>query len=572
MGAPKRGPSQGLGEVFFALCKGVDTPRSLGAWLRFKNGLFGDLVDLSWAPSDYTCADAFAVDYLIKSFVEKSKELKTGIDTKAVALEKFAASEVKCAEVNRRIRNSVPNGTLGGILYVAQRKIADILGPIDYASIARLCKWGPGATLDLPRLGATTPNKNSKIPSVTRECWPVARKLLDGDIHWFDAVTGILPGGDFCVTDLFPKFVPGNRIVTVPKNAKTDRTIAAEPTLNSYVQQGIGRFLRGRLKRFGIDLNDQGRNQKLAEEAFFSALATLDLKAASDTIARELVFLLLPIDWAILLDNCRSKCYKLGGKWYLYSKFSSMGNAFTFELESLIFWGLLYAVAAVRGVDPSKCSVYGDDIICPKEIASELIEVLDWCGFTVNTEKSYLSGNFFESCGKHYFGGFDVTPVYQKEILSGAETIRCYNRLLRWSHRSTLGYGLDSRIRPASRAIERMAGPLSRFRIPFGTEGDDGMLTISDEWPAHVYVAGLGWHCRTLIEKQSQKDCHQRGAYAHTLRAKALADTGKGWDPNWYLHCPRGQYKHGLLIRGTGRLKPTRRWIIPTRDFLLSWV
>lgn len=158
-----------------------------------------------------------------------------------------------------------------------------------------------------------------------------------------------------------------------------------------------------------MDLDDQRLNQRLAAKAFKDRLATIDLKNASNSVSTSLVELLLPPDWFAYLDSIRTKWTELEGKGIRLEMFSSMGNGFTFELESLIFW------AICRSITPYEVGIYGDDIIVPQDSASEVIGVLEACGFTVNTSKSFLSGCFFESCGKHYFMGVDVTPLYWKE-------------------------------------------------------------------------------------------------------------------------------------------------------------
>jgi hypothetical protein len=153
------------------------------------------------------------------------------------------------------------------------------------------------------------------------------------------------------------------------------------------------------------------------------SLATIDLSSASDTVAREVVRFLMPESWYERLDLCRSKVGELDGKWLRYEKFSSMGNGFTFELETLIFWGLAIACVRSCGLETDKVRVYGDDIIVPVDAYDFLVEVLSYCGFTTNSSKSYKSGAFRESCGKDYFNGHEVRPFFQKEYLNGVETL-----------------------------------------------------------------------------------------------------------------------------------------------------
>lgn len=95
-----------------------------------------------------------------------------------------------------------------------------------------------------------------------------------------------------------------------------------------------------------------------------------------------------------------------------------MGNGYTFELETLIFFAIACAVVrksggvGLGGVD---VWVYGDDIIVPTESAGALLSVLKFCGFTANERKTFTIGPFRESCGGDYWDGEAVRPHYLKE-------------------------------------------------------------------------------------------------------------------------------------------------------------
>jgi hypothetical protein len=214
----------------------------------------------------------------------------------------------------------------------------------------------------------------------------------------------------------------------VPKNAKTFRGVVTEPPLNGLVQMGQGDHISRRLAAFGVDLRDQTRNQSLAREGSLTgALATLDQKSASDTEAKELVFDLLPLEWSTYLAQSRTGHVLLDGKRLTLEKFSSMGNGYTFPLESLIFWAITRACCD----DSEVVSVYGDDIICPTHRASSVIEALTCAGFIVNREKSYTSGPFRESCGHDYYMGINVRPFYQKSWLSARTLFVLHNWYVR---------------------------------------------------------------------------------------------------------------------------------------------
>lgn len=223
-------------------------------------------------------------------------------------------------------------------------------------------------------------------------------------------------------------------LFTVPKNSEIDRVACKEPEINMYLQRGLGDFIRLRLKRHGIDLNDQSRNKDLARESSRTrSHATIDLSSASDTISNSVVRMLLPYEWYNALDCLRSRSTVLpDGSVHSLEMFSSMGNGFTFELETLVFWALARAVSCICRVR-GKILVYGDDIVAPIPCALALRRVLPWFGFAVNVKKTFTSGPFRESCGGHYVNGSDVTPFYFREkITSMTQVIQLGNQLSKW--------------------------------------------------------------------------------------------------------------------------------------------
>lgn len=286
------------------------------------------------------------------------------------------------------------------------------------------CDFGPGAALGIH--GNAT-NKGRKFLSqswtVTPGAYYYAQAALIGDIHFHEYLnreSGTSPF--FCVDpDLFHKgfrlkarVVDNNKIAFVPKTAKVHRTIAVEPLLNGFVQKGIDNVLRKRLKRVGIDLSDQTRNQELARKGSLPGeldpYVTIDLSSASDSIATEFVRYMLPPAWFDLLDQCRSRQYSMEGQTLPFHKFCTMGNGFCFPLETLLFASLCFSAykKSHRGPD---FSVYGDDIIVRQSVAPDVLHLLKVAGFKTNTRKTFLLGPFRESCGADWFEGKDVRPM-----------------------------------------------------------------------------------------------------------------------------------------------------------------
>ncbi len=357
------------------------------------------------------CIDALRSQRQIHAFFSKNASIPLGIDTRKVAIEKFFESEIQCEETNRRFRlrsDPIKSGLDAGFLYRVQRKIAYILG--DVPNLDQLdFGFGPGANVGISRKTSVR-RKLSVDPTVTAAASRYVSYLQAQFPSWSSLSRATIK--DY------------GKLATVPKNAKTDRCIMVEPIINTFLQKGVGRWLRDRLlRKAGVDLRDQSRNQKLARVGSLTgSYATLDLASASDTISRELVASLLPYPWWVLLENLRSDIILHDGRKHVLQKFSSMGNGFTFELESLIF----FAIASVT-CETGEVSVYGDDIIVPTSYAADVMKNLEMCGFSLNKEKSFIDGPFRESCGGDFFEGFDIRPVYVSGLLSIKELFRLHN-------------------------------------------------------------------------------------------------------------------------------------------------
>ena len=139
--------------------------------------------------------------------------------------------------------------------------------------------WGPGASTSLSRSRANPQNK-----------WEFGAHCTEGLLPWVHTLSK-WSGRDFATVPVL-----GNLVTTVPKNAKTDRIIAIEPDWNSFFQLGLGAAIRSRLQRVGLLLDTaQAENRRLALIGSETGeYATIDLKAASDTVSLGLCELLLP--------------------------------------------------------------------------------------------------------------------------------------------------------------------------------------------------------------------------------------------------------------------------------------
>lgn len=454
----------------------LDTPKSLAAWLMFSLNEHEQLLDLAADPIHYRTAESFHLDYLAVEFLSKAEFLKPGLDKQKRAFAKFQQFEVQCAETNLRFKSwaAVDNGPHALSLFMIRRKIDLILGDFSIDEFFDNPYWGPGVTTLIKgndtsatikfrsESGATDSLVTLVTPEVLGMAYPGWRNREHlGDLSFFRQ--------------------EGNTLSSVPKNSKIDRIIAVEPGLNLFFQKAIGQSIKQRLKRWGVDLTSQERNQELARQGSLSGLlATVDFSSASDSISRELVRYLLPERWFTVMNACRCHYGKKdkGSPSFHWEKFSSMGNGFTFELESLIFYAAALAACDLVKAPTHSVSVYGDDVIIPVAAYEAFASLSAYMGFLVNPEKSFNSGFFRESCGAHFVAGIDVKPIYFKEKLSDALSIyKLANSIRRLSHRRNFGIGCDRRFLDCwTHILSWLPKPLRELKIPEGY-GDGGILS-----------------------------------------------------------------------------------------------
>lgn len=249
--------------------------------------------------------------------------------------------------------------------------------------------------------------------------------------------------------------VPVARLLAVPKSYKAPRLIAAEPSEHQWCQQNAkhyfsdrtGATLLGRFVRF----RDQTLNQRLCVQGSRDgSLATLDLSEASDRMTPHVVGQFFRSNPNLLRSlratRTRGIIQKISRKTETIlelRKFSTMGSACTFPVQSLVFLGLaISSVLTHRRLRPTvknirrlegEVAVFGDDIIVPSDCRELLVNLLEVCYFKVNVSKSFWTGKFRESCGIDSFDGNTVTPVYWKQAYkrskpeSLASVVECSN-------------------------------------------------------------------------------------------------------------------------------------------------
>jgi len=456
----------------------------------YENQDFAGIIETDIDPRQYTVEETykFRDDFQVVSYFSKNRYFDLPFDKDARAYAKFWEFEGLCKATNLRFsnlgRDPSFNGSRVWLLNATIRKISEILRSFEVDSWVDSCGWGPGVTRTIKGKSTSAAIKYSFENGITRdlyhsmfpvmqEAWPswLAHKTVSDD--------------RLCGLTLYE----GNAVCTVPKNAKINRVIAIEPGLNVFVQKGIGRLIRRRMRSIGINLNDASKNVEMARlGSLYNSYATIDFSSASDSIAREVVRVLLSgadPTWFQLMDLSRSK-YGLiedasgESRQHPWEKFSSMGNGFTWELESLIFYAAAAACCEYVGIEP-EISVFGDDVVLPTSACDVFVDFSAFLGFKVNEQKSFSTGHFRESCGAFWFNGVDCKPYFQKEALNNVESVyRMANGIRRLAHRRNSYYGCDERLRTVWLHLLCRVPKSLRFFVP-DSLGDVGFVGNFDE-------------------------------------------------------------------------------------------
>ncbi len=225
-----------------------------------------------------------------------------------------------------------------------------------------------------------------------------------------------------------------SKLIAVPKTAKTPRLIASEPSYYQWCQQLVRRFLEDGIRTiFGDDVisfHDQSKSHPMVRlGSLDKSLATVDLSSASDRLSCRVVERAFRGNLSLLnaLHATRTRVVgpskRVDIDFARLRKFSTMGSALTFPIQSLVFACVVLASLPGNARLDSQLAryrkqirVYGDDIVIPVEGYANLVRLLTLLKLKVNEKKSFSRGHFRESCGFDAFLGVDVTPVKPRSL------------------------------------------------------------------------------------------------------------------------------------------------------------
>lgn len=405
-------------------------------------------------------------DSLLKKF---NQEDNPSEEACRKALEKFEAINLRCANWSLILESTYDEWLINAIKAEIDnfwfiRGESPLISDIRELYVRG--RAGPGASISARGMDLYTKMFDSPLSSTSGlpEIWDrcTSMSVLSYEAEAFRARHG------FDVVD-------HSNYSFVNKTQTVARGICTEPTINMWFQLGLEDALKCRLRGFwGIDLSVQPElNGELARVGSVNdALCTIDLESASDSMGLSMLRHMLPRSFMAVLELLRCPKTRLPtGRELELSMVSTMGNGYTFPLETMFFAAVVRGVARVVGckLDRSNFGVFGDDIICPSSLYRTVNRVLSILGFSVNASKSFVEGPFRESCGADFFKGTNVRGVYLKQLRTKQDFYVAINTLNRWSAKSgvflnqTVGY-----------LMEFVGNP---WPVPFDESDDAGLHT-----------------------------------------------------------------------------------------------
>ncbi len=375
---------------------------------------------------------------LLKKFNQEDKPSQHAC---RAALDKFLAVNERMSRWELVLQHVQPDWELIGMLKAELKEFLDPSneGPIysDYQLMFELGYSGPGASIGAKGCDFYTKMFASRL-STTTALSDVWSTLVSKNAQLREAYSDP-------ACDVSHNVVDHNKLSFVNKTSDVARTICTEPSINMWMQLGMGAILHARLKQqYGIDFSFQPEvNQRMARlGSILDHNVTIDLESASDSLGLRMMDEVFPKRFMGMLRRLRSpNCRLPDGSLVPLQMVSTMGNGFTFPLQTLLFAASCSVVLKYLGIprvsqgpcEVRNMAVFGDDIIIDNRASRLLLRLLGILGFAVNSGKTFVEGPFRESCGVDCFLGHDVRPVYLKSLKSLQDAFVAVNKLNLWS-------------------------------------------------------------------------------------------------------------------------------------------
>ena len=300
------------------------------------------------------------------------------------------------------------------VLKKARLIVREILGEYSRDEHISCCRVGRNATVGNPKLFSYLDVKSMESPVTgSSEMLKWLKSVKDEPSFVGSPLSDLLSRGKPAqvVSELAISFVD--------KSYKALRSVIVNTWVGAFFTKGLGVMLENRLAnarlpngksaRLNIRYNAKRHGYLAKSGSVRGHNVTLDLSSASDLFTTALIMKLVPRKWFNALRLGRISQITHKDHHYHMVSFMTMGNGYTFPLQTILFYSLIRACSELSGISGT-ISVYGDDCIFPVKLWPYIRVIFGKLNFKINFEKTFYHGNFRESCGSDYYHGKNVRP------------------------------------------------------------------------------------------------------------------------------------------------------------------
>lgn len=412
----------------------------------------------------------FAYTRLLERAFKKFPTI-TGEELRDNACEAFKRINAECADIERMVKEKSQTTFNDPVINEAKDFINHVLWSVsdtpqcalDFGLLTKLWRYGPGTSA-----GTRAVHFWEKINVSEVTVYPGTQRLTK-------AILSATPriGLKNLVDPYGFRQVESSEYFSVPKDDKTDRSCEKQALGPMGLQLAAHAYICLGLKNFGVLIgsiskpvsNDDGSLRRLPYYDLFGfqearsrqtfqeelnnlmarrgsadgQLATLDFSDASNRIVCATIKMLWPSEWYEFLMTIRAPSITYPDQsTEKLNMLSGMGCGFTFAVMTLTLLALTYGVVRVHNdgkrlkVQENNIGVFGDDIVIPSSVYDVAIQTYESIGMKVNTDKSFGSGPFRESCGGDYYEGYDVTPFYVRKLDRESDFYTLWEEVALW--------------------------------------------------------------------------------------------------------------------------------------------
>lgn len=374
----------------------------------------------------------FAIDMQRRNFVRKYEESNASADDAAYTLFKEINARVVEDNVLRNYFDPLLREVFNHWCHDTSFEISDVLQRSDI---------GPGSVVSGQSRTSFMEKFSRDVTYTNPGLLRLFKAACMSDPRWTCLDNYLTNSGGYL-------HVKGGTATAVPKTNTISRIVVTPPSLNIFIDKGVGSVIESILRKLGIHLDTQPNiNRWMAKKGSTDGkFSTIDCSSASDTLYHRIwcgdKILPSPLRWWI--DITRPEFIKVKDEWVPLHMVQSMGSGLTFPLQTLIFLAITRVAYSALGLRWSafgrnrSVSVFGDDIIVDTRAYELVISLLNAYGCIPNVSKSFNTGPFRESCGTDWHNGVNVRSYYIKRCKTEGERFAAVNGLVEWACRLKL--------------------------------------------------------------------------------------------------------------------------------------